>query len=321
MDTPRLMVLRILLCFIFPMLLDGCNSKESAKTSRLQLENDSLRQKINDDQTTSSSQKVEIENTEVHPLASKFTGHSYDIYVMFPKDYKTSKKNYPVLYVLDAEVNFGGVTYIVQRLIKDEILPELFVVGIAYQGEYDEDAYYSIRGLDFTPTIDKEFSKTHKQPKSGGAENFSQFLESELIPFISSGYPVKNESRSLYGHSFGGLFGFYSLLNHPNLFNNYLLLSPSLWWDRNSMSTNVKNFVSEGHTRLYVGTGSLENSKHADTQHSMVDEHLMMVDQLVAKNTRNLEIKSEILEGETHRTIFGTGFTNGLRFIYLKPQK
>jgi hypothetical protein len=59
---------------------------------------------------------------------------------------------------------------------------------------------------------------------------------------------------------------------------------------------------------MYLGTGALENT--------MVDDHLSMADILRKNNPDSLRIKSEILDHETHRTIFGRGFTNGLRFLY-----
>ncbi len=42
------------------------------------------------------------------------------------------------------------------------------------------------------------------------------------------------------------------------------------------------------------------------------------VEILREKNISELEIKSEVIDNETHRTIFGVVFTNGLRFIYEK---
>lgn len=59
--------------------------------------------------------KVELNNTEIRELVSSTNGYEYKIYIKFPKHYNKNDKNYPVLYVIDAETNFGGVSYIVQR--------------------------------------------------------------------------------------------------------------------------------------------------------------------------------------------------------------
>src|ERR1041385_1048451 len=70
---------------------------------RLKLKNDSLIQKIHDDH-----EKVKIENSVVKVLDSKHTKESYDIYISYPPNFRNQEKKYPVLIVLDAEVNFGA---------------------------------------------------------------------------------------------------------------------------------------------------------------------------------------------------------------------
>lgn len=318
---------KILSILIASALITNCGVKQTdydeIKAEKELVEEELKRIKSEQHETAMAGRgpKVEINNTEVKELLSQYNNQKYDVYIKFPTNYKKSGNNYPVLYVLDAEVNFGGISYIVQRLIKDGIIPEIFVVGIAYQGEQGDDDYYSLRCRDLTPTVDKAFMKGHQQMKdgAGGAENFAKFIELELFPFITEKYPVNNESRALYGHSFGGLFGFYVLLNRPLMFDKYLLLSPSLWWDTNAILKDAEKYIAGTKaSKLYVGTGELENSKQHGTNQSMVDQHLEMVDLMKGKQPDNLIIKSEILKNETHRTIFGTGFTKGLRFIYSK---
>lgn len=299
----------IFLLLIFSILCTTCEAPKSG-IRKLIAQNDSLKAVIElgriKDSTTLNSlsyPKASIEGTEVRTLESKFTLNNYDIYIKFPKNYDKGK-GYPVLYVLDAEVNFGGVSYIVQRLIKDELIPEILVIGIAYQGEADEDSYYATRQLDFTPTIDKQFNR-----KAGGAPQFARFLEAELFPFVDGQFKTNPNDRALYGHSLGGLFGFYILFSKPGLFSKYILLSPSLWWDNKSIFKDMKTATPEArHITLYVATGEREGE--------MVNDQLKMTEQLTRKNLKSLLIESEILKNETHRSIFGAGFTNGLRSIY-----
>jgi predicted alpha/beta superfamily hydrolase len=289
----------ILLPVIF---LFACDNKQSNTNSKK--EGDSLALA-----TSKIEQSVQLKNTLVHPLTSAFTNTDYDIYVSFPADYKNSGKKYPLLIVLDAEVNFGAVTYIVQRLVKDNLIPELIVVGIAYRGETDECTYYAIRGRDLTPTADPE-----KQYRlgTGGAENFVKFISEELFPYLYKNLPIQHESKALYVHSFGGLFGVYVLLNHPKMFDNYLLLSPSLWWNNKNIMKNVRldSSIASLQIKLYMATGALEGA--------MVTDQLQMMSTVNRLNSKNIKIKSEILDQETHRTVIGRGFTNGLRFLYGK---
>ncbi len=276
-------------------------------------ENAQLREQVQALQATisreqpSPSPKVMLENTEVRTLTSHHNHTNYEVKVWFPRGYRDNTKRYPVLYILDAETNFGGVSYIVQRLIKDQLIPEVLLVGIAYGVDYD--AFYRMRSLDLTPTEDTAFRPGGISHPSGGAEAFSRFIETELFPFIDGTYRTKVGDRALYGHSFGGLFGTFVLLHHPELFSRYLLLSPSLWWDKKTLFGDLQRMPSKIEpTRLFMASGELE--PHIDVQQEA------FTDLLKGRRVEGLTLKSEVLTNETHRTIFGAGFTRGLRFLY-----
>jgi len=59
---------------------------------------------------------------------------------------------------------------------------------------------------------------------------FATFLDHELAPTLAAKYPVNPKEQALFGHSFGALFGLYSLFTAPNRFKHNLLASPSVWW-------------------------------------------------------------------------------------------
>lgn len=71
-------------------------------------------------------------------------------------------------------------------------------------------------------------------------------MESELTPYFKQHYRVSEST--FVGHSFGGLFGSYLLIKHPNLFNNYIIVSPSLWYDNHlllQLAKTKQNFNFE----------------------------------------------------------------------------
>jgi len=250
---------------------------------------------------------VSLPNTIIRRLKSEINGQDYLIKVAFPRGYQDSKKSYPVLYVMDAETNFGGVTYIVQRLIKDRLLPEIIVVGVAYDTDYDQ--FYALRSRDLTPVEDKNLTIAGVLNPTGGAPLFASFLEQELFPFVAENFRIKENDRTLYGHSYGGLFGCYVLLNKPELFNRYLLLSPSLWFKENKLIDDVKHSTFKlPKTLLYLASGEREVRIH-----TLQTE---FADILKGQDHGNLQLKAEVLDNETHRTIFGRGFTNGLRYLF-----
>ncbi|WP_282042845.1 alpha/beta hydrolase [Winogradskyella flava] len=305
-------------CIFIFLMLTACQG-ENSQVDRLNFENEILKNKIAQLENQSIVRKeakantpVTLANTDVQHITSKFNSQEYQIKISYPKNYFLNKeKKYPVLYVIDAETNFGGVSYIVQRLIKDKLIPEILVVGIAYDTDYKN--FYKLRSRDLTPFEDKDLRMGNKSADpTGGAPKFSDFLEFELFPFIEKKYRVKKEDRAIYGHSYGGLYGSYALLEKSQLFNRYLLLGPSLWFKDKVLVNQASNksLAFYKKTKLYMASGELD-LRINDYQEEFAEL-------LKKKHILNLSIESEVIENETHRTIFGVGFTNGLRFIYGK---
>lgn len=255
----------------------------------------------------SETSTVHLDHTEQFTLKSAIAGETFQIKVSLPRAYDPTEGTYPVLYVTDAETNFGGVSYIVQRLIKDELIPEIIVVGVAYGTDYD--TFYALRSRDLTPTELPNLRPGGVALPTGAADAFRSFLEHELFPAIEDRYRTEPGDRALYGHSYGGLFGSYVFLTRPELFQRYLLLSPSLWYDDELMLREAGSRVVDiTSTALYMAAGELEGR--------IDDEVLAFRDSLAVRNVENLRLEVEVLDNETHRTVFGRGITNGLRFIY-----
>ncbi len=285
-----------------------------SKHSALQQENINLREeinalksKVNEIDYLSNYSQVVLPGTELKEINSKINGQIYKIKIQLPRDYHQNTDEYPVLYVTDAETNFGGVGYIVQRLIKDKLIPPMIVVGIAYGTDYK--SFYELRSRDLTPVEDSKLEMGKKNDPTGGAPAFCKFIEEELFPLIEKEYRVNPDSRSIYGHSYGGLFASYVLLKESHLFNNYLILSPSLWYKNEFMIQEADLFSTKlTPTRVYMGSGELEGR--------IDDLQTKFASRLKAKQHEGLFIKDEVLKNETHRTIFGAGFTNGMRFLF-----
>ncbi len=167
--------------------------------------------------------------------------------VYLPNSYTyDSTKVYPVIYLLDGSVDedfihiaglvqFGSFSWI-------NMLPETIVVGIA-NGDRRRDFTY--------PSNNAEDQKDF--PTAGGADKFIEFLESELQPLINENYRI-GANRTLIGQSLGGLLATQVLFRKPTLFDNYIIISPSLWWDDESLlDTNYK--APAARKSIYVGVG------------------------------------------------------------------
>lgn len=175
------------------------------------------------------------------------TQATYDIKVALPDDYFTSNDPRAVIYVLDGEENLNLVADECKKLSAMYGTQGVLVVSIGYGRSRD---------MDYTPT------KTSNS--MGGAPEFLQFIKQELVPHMEMEFraDTSRACRVILGHSFGGLFGAYAFVADNDLFGNYLLLSPSLWFDNEvtlRMETSMRSTLANRQQLVYMGIGENEN--------------------------------------------------------------
>lgn len=155
--------------------------------------------------------------------------------------------HFPVIYLLDgsADEDFLHVCGLLQyyNFPWINLEPQAIIVGIANVD----------RRRDFTyPTTiakDKEAN-----PTSGESGNFMAFLESELIPFIDEHYRT-TQQRTIIGQSLGGLVATEILYTKPQLFDRYIIQSPSLWWDNGSLLERQLPIETLSGKSVYIAVG------------------------------------------------------------------
>src|SRR5690606_23528390 len=190
---------------------------------------------------------------------------------------------YPVIYLLDGSLDedFIHITGIVQfgSFSWINMIPESIVVGI---GNVD-------RKRDFTYPSSNELDKKDF-PTSGRSEVFIQFLQKELQPFIDSKLRT-NDSKTIIGQSLGGLLVTEILFQHPDLFDKYIIVSPSLWWDNeNLLDFEPSTYKTEKSIFIAVG-------KEGEVMQRTAEELYKKLDGLKADNTK---LYFEILDDKTH---------------------
>lgn len=181
------------------------------------------------------------------------------------KDPKSSVR-YPVIYLLDGDDFFHSFTGMVQYLSSVGKIPEMIVVAISNKD----------RMRDLTPTHSVYWSDGEKDEKalhtSGGGEKFISFIQNEVIPHIEANYPTA-PYRMFVGHSLGGLAVINALINHPALFNSYVAIDPSVWWDNRALMNKANHVLTEadykGKSLFYASANTMD--KNMDTLRVMSD--------------------------------------------------
>ncbi|MDP4252496.1 MAG: alpha/beta hydrolase-fold protein [Bacteroidota bacterium] len=160
-------------------------------------------------------------------------------------DEGVGKQRYPVVYLFDGEAHFVSVVGMIQQLSEvnnNMVCPKMIIVGIP---NIDRTKDLTPTHADAGPPYFYGSSKT-----SGGGEKFISFIESELMPYIDGHYPTA-PYKMLIGHSFGGLMVMQTLVHHTHLFNAYVSIDPSMWWDNQHLLKEAKNAIAE---KKYQGT-------------------------------------------------------------------
>ncbi len=175
---------------------------------------------------------------------------TYEVKIARPANDLASTAKYAAIYVLDGEENFNLVTSHCRKIAGSYGVDNVLVVSIGYGRD---------RNMDYTPTTTNEMGGT------GGAPQFLKFIKDELIPKIEQEFraDTTRSSRVILGHSFGGLFGAYAFGADNNLFGNYILLSPSLWYDNEitlRLESAQRNVNKNKQQLVFMGIGELENA-------------------------------------------------------------
>lgn len=254
---------------------------------------------------------VVLPNTEQRTFESSSNGIDYKLYVALPAGYDTSQVSYPVVYLLDADYSFAISRNIVEHLADRGDLPHAISVGIAYAGPR---RYRLNRTRDYTPTrVATGGYGPQYQAASGGGPPFRRFIREELIPFIEGEYRA-SDTRVLVGHSYGGLFGAWMLLNERDLFDGYVIVSPSLWYDDKYLFDLERRHAELGKdlpARVYLTVGSRERNG----AHDMVGDLSRFAQSLEERGYPGLRLRWDIGEDETHNSIFPGALSDGLRFV------
>ncbi|CAG5069398.1 hypothetical protein DYBT9623_02134 [Dyadobacter sp. CECT 9623] len=261
---------------------------------------------------------------KVDSIHSNILGENRNILVHVPDggDGLYSKKRYPVVYVLDGESHFNSVTGMIQQLSAvngNSVVPQMIIVGI--RNTQRKRDMTPTRIVDDLPFMDSAYSRN-----TGGGNAFLSFIEKELIPHIDSLYPTA-PYKMLIGHSFGGLVVMNALNTRPKLFNSYICIDPSMWYDHmNFLKTTKTAFSAQQYVgvSLYLGIANTMSETmrfatvSADT--SVASKHIRSIislDKHIKATPQNgLRYKSKFYSDDTHSSAPFITEYDGLRFIF-----
>jgi len=251
----------------------------------------------------------------VEEIQSRILSEKRIINIYLPEGYNNQDTTkYPVVFLLDGSadedfIHIAGL-YQFNSFAWIKRVPKSIIVGIA---NIDRK-----RDFTFPTTIDAEKKRF---PTTGRSDKFIAFLEEELKPFVEKRFRT-NDSRTIIGQSLGGLLATEILLKKPAMFNKYIIISPSIWWNNGSILKQSSILLQQNYhlkTDIYIAVGK-EGLAPSAAPHVMEVDANLLAEKIREGRSPRVNIYFDYLPEEDHATITHQAVFNALRTLHPLPK-
>ncbi|MEJ6788699.1 alpha/beta hydrolase-fold protein [Brevundimonas sp. BR2-1] len=240
-----------------------------------------------------------------YALPSAVMGAAREINVWLPPGYAEGETRYPVLYLLDGGTtwqDFHHISGLAQLGTVNGTTRDVIVIGIASVDRRNELAL---------ATDNAELIARY--PTQGHSDRFRRFVAEEVQPFIEGRFRTNGET-ALMGESLAGLFVVETFLKEPQMFDAYVAVSPSLWWDGGRLArqsgAHLRDHSNDPRTLiLTMGNEGAEAQALMDTLTGNLREHALP----------GVTWTFEPRPNESHATIYHGAALDAFRRLYAVP--
>jgi predicted alpha/beta superfamily hydrolase len=268
-----------------------------------------------------SSEKSRLKDQDItigkkYSMRSKVLEEERPYWVSVPNSYDEAdeKRRYPVLYLLDGDIHFQPASGVVQFMSGGNNgncqIPEMIIVAILNTD----------RTRDLTPTHTSIGISGEEEPflkSSGGGNTFLKFIRDELFPQIDSKFHTL-PTRIFVGHSLGGLLAIHAFMNEPDMFQAYIAIDPSLYWDHQFLTHHAENKVStirKLRKSLYISSANSPAilNNHPIRMRKAIRKFVKTVE---TAGSANFRLGFQYFDSENHGSVPLLSLYHGLLFIF-----
>ncbi|TDK32348.1 alpha/beta hydrolase [Rhizobium deserti] len=263
-----------------------------------------------------------LPGTTYFDLASDAGGEPYRVLLFIPEG-EPPAEGWPLLVLTDGNATFP---FAFASLVTQAPYPTGTNVtwgAIAAIGYPSDEPYDALRrAWDLGPPPIKTYPPYHEggpPVRIGGTRELLDFIEKKLFPRLGEMVRLDTTRRSLFGHSFGGLFTLYALFERPSLFANWISASPTIYWEGSEILNNeARRQRVSGHAAfLHLSAGEYEGDELAPFQYRNNDaekrlenkksERTVALAQEMADRLNGFEIRTEfeLFARQTHMSVLG----------------
>lgn len=253
------------------------------------------------------SYRLQVSNAERPIEINVYLPDSYDkTDSSVDESNQAQETQYPVLYLIDGgkDQDFKQISGLgALASINPYIFQEFIVVGIKTQNRR-----FELTSLN----LDKRYDRPDGY--LGGADEFRSKIKNVILPFIEGQFRTSSK-RIVVGESLAGLFISETLLKTPDLFTDYIAISPSLWYDDRQLAKQTSELLKkhDNSTRnLYITMAN-----EGGTMQKGLDEMLEAIKKSGLKNLKTRYVDRR--DNEFHWTIYHDAVSDALRWILPNP--
>ena len=254
--------------------------------------------------TTFGQNKTDIIIGNQFVIKSGILNEERTCLISIPDSYNDSTeiaKKYPIIILLDGYTHFktasGIVHFMSSNRNRNNLMPESIIIAIE---NID-------RERDFTVTK----IKTKRPNTMGGGRDFLNFIEKELIPYVDENYRTE-PYRTLVGHSLGGLLTLNSYMDKNSIFDYYISIDPSIWWNEEMMKNKVDSISSISlNKKLYIATANQGENSYERNK----NRHDYIYELITKKSEEPLNVEIKYFDKENHRSVPLIALYEGLIYI------
>jgi predicted alpha/beta superfamily hydrolase len=267
-------------------------------------------------QAVSPNQSV-TGDLRLHEFRSSIFRNTRMLRVWLPPRYdapENATRHYPVLYLNDGQnlfdraTAFAGVEWQVDetadRLIRQEVIPPLIVVGI--------DNAQNDRIKEFLP-----YRSFHPPVLRPQGKRYPDFLMNEAMPFVYERYRIARgpENTGLGGSSLGALISLYTVIDRPGVFGRLLLESPSLFISNRRILKDSRAF-RRWPDKVFLAIGTREAGRE-DKDEQVVEDVRELEKSLRRAGLDDSRLLVKIAEGASHNEgEWAKRFPDALSFLF-----
>lgn len=269
-----------------------------------------------------TEERYALPGTLYFDLEPSTGGEPYRIFLYVPAG-DPPAEGWPLLVMTDGNATFP---FAVASLVTQAPYPTGTNVGwgvIAAIGYPSDEPYNALRrAWDLGPPPVKSYPPYFEggpPVRIGGTGELLDFIEKRLLPLLADRVPINGDRRSLFGHSFGGLFTLYALFERPDLFANWIAASPTIYWEGSEINNNEANRKSLGPSAfLHLSAGEHEGDELAPFQYQNEDaasrldkrkaERTVALAKEMAERLNGVDgirTQFEVFAGQTHMSVVG----------------